>query len=45
LDINDRLSARELRLEADILAPQRGEFFGEGVSDGFWPALLGSEGL
>jgi len=45
LDINDRLSACEVRLETGILAPQAGEFLGEGVSDDFGPTLLGGEGL
>ena len=45
MDINDRLSAREVRLEAGILAPQAGEFLGLGVSDDFGSARLGGEGL
>jgi hypothetical protein len=45
LDINNRLSSRELGLETGILAPQAGKFIGEGFGDGFGSALLGGEGL
>ena len=45
LDINNRLSAREVRLKAGILAPQAGQVLGERVRNGFWAALLWREGL
>jgi len=45
LDIDNRLSARELGLKAGILTSQGGEFLSEGVGDGFWPTLLRGESL
>jgi hypothetical protein len=45
LDINNRLSAGEVRLKASILAPQGGKFLGEGISGSFRTPLLRGESL